>query len=66
MDNQLAGQWKQVKGKLQEHWGKLTDNDVAEIDGRHEHLIGKIQERYGKRRAEADAEVARFYDSLAS
>lgn len=45
--DQLAGKWKQVKGAAKEQWGKLTDDDLAVIDGNHEKLLGKIQERYG-------------------
>ncbi len=43
----LQGQWKQVKGKVHEQWGKLTNDDVEKIKGNYEQLIGKIQERYG-------------------
>ncbi len=43
----LQGQWKQLKGKIREQWGKLTDDDVDKIHGSYEQLIGKIQERYG-------------------
>ena len=64
MENQIAGQWKQIKGKVKEAWGKLTDDDLDEINGRREQLIGKVQQRYGKARAEADREVSDFYDRL--
>jgi uncharacterized protein YjbJ (UPF0337 family) len=39
--------WKQVKGKVQEKWGKLTDDDLKLIGGRRDRLEGKIQQRYG-------------------
>jgi uncharacterized protein YjbJ (UPF0337 family) len=45
--NQLQGRWAQTKGKVKEHWGKLTDDDVKQIDGRAERLLGAIQEQYG-------------------
>jgi uncharacterized protein YjbJ (UPF0337 family) len=48
MDNdRIAGNWKQVKGKVKEQWGKLTDDDLDVVDGRAEQLVGRIQERYG-------------------
>ena len=45
--DQMAGKWKQVKGKLKEQWGKLTDDDLTTVEGNSEQLIGKVQERYG-------------------
>ena len=50
---QVAGQWKQMRGSIREKWGKLTDDDLNEINGRREQLIGKIQERYGIAKEEA-------------
>ena len=43
----LQGQWTQLKGRLREQWGKLTDDDLDKIEGRSEQLIGRLQERYG-------------------
>ena len=45
--DQLQGNWKQLKGKLKEKWGHLTDDDLDKIAGRREQLEGKLQERYG-------------------
>ena len=61
--DQLEGNWTQVKGKAQEKWGKLTDDDIDVINGRAEQLEGKIQERYGKSKEEARDEVNQFCNS---
>jgi uncharacterized protein YjbJ (UPF0337 family) len=45
--DRVEGNWKQVRGKIKEKWGDLTDDDLNKIDGRREQLEGKIQERYG-------------------
>jgi uncharacterized protein YjbJ (UPF0337 family) len=45
--NRVEGNWKQVKGKVKEKWGKLTDDDLDVVAGRRDQLEGKIQERYG-------------------
>jgi uncharacterized protein YjbJ (UPF0337 family) len=52
----LKGQWTQLKGKMREQWGKLTDDDVDRMQGNAEMLVGKLQERYGwsKEQAERD------------
>jgi uncharacterized protein YjbJ (UPF0337 family) len=45
--NRVEGNWKQLKGKIKEQWGNLTDDDLDRIAGQREQLEGKIQERYG-------------------
>ena len=62
---EMEGKWKQVKGKVKNQWGKLTDDDLDRIAGNREQLVGRIQERYGKDRAEAEKEVNSFFDRLA-
>ena len=52
-EDTFKGQWMQLKGKIREQWGKLTDDDVDQIQGRSEQLIGKLQSRYGIARDEA-------------
>jgi uncharacterized protein YjbJ (UPF0337 family) len=56
----MQGQWQQMKGKLKERWGKLTDDDVTIINGQRDQLIGKLQERYGKTRDAIEKEVDEF------
>ena len=53
----LKGQWTQLKGQVREHWGKLTNDDLDQIQGRSEQLVGKIQERYGIARDEAERQL---------
>jgi uncharacterized protein YjbJ (UPF0337 family) len=47
----ISGQWKQLKGKAQQRWGKLTDSDWDRIEG------SRLQELYGKDKDEAEREV---------
>jgi len=56
----LKGQWMQLKGKVRQQWGELTDDEVDQMQGNAEILIGKIQERYGYERAKAEQEVERW------
>jgi uncharacterized protein YjbJ (UPF0337 family) len=58
----LKGQWLQFKGKAREQWGKLTDDELDQIQGNTEMLIGKIQERYGRSREQAEQEVDRWME----
>ncbi len=59
----LKGNWKQLRGKAQEKWGKLTNDDLDVVEGRADQLAGKIQERYGKTRDEADREIKQWCSS---
>ena len=61
--NRVAGNWKQLKGAVKQKWGKLTDDDLTEIDGRREKLEGVIQERYGIARDETRKQVDTWYPS---
>ena len=54
---QIKGRWNQTKGTVKKQWGKLTDDDLAVIDGQRERLVGKIQEKYGIAKEEADTQV---------
>ena len=53
----LEGKWKQLRGSIQEQWGNLTDDDLAQDKGNYDQLIGKLQERYGYTRERAEREV---------
>lgn len=56
--DQIAGNWKQVKGKIKKKWRKLTDDDLDVIAGKHDQFVGKLQKIYGvpKERAEREAD----------
>lgn len=41
--DEVGGNWKQLKGKVKEQWGKLTDDDMTVIEGKRDQLVGKIQ-----------------------
>ncbi|HZE91157.1 MAG TPA: CsbD family protein [Rhizobacter sp.] len=56
--HRIEGHWKQLKGKVNEQWGKLTDDDCDVVAGRREQLAGKIQERYGVAKDEAERQIS--------
>ena len=60
----IAGNWKQLKGKVQQQWGKLTDDDFDVIAGRRTELAGRVQERYGVTRDEAEKQVKEWESRL--
>jgi uncharacterized protein YjbJ (UPF0337 family) len=54
---QVRGNWQQAKGELKVRWGKLTDDDLTEIDGRRDKLVGSLQEKYGITKEEAMKQI---------
>jgi len=62
--NRIEGNWKQFTGKIQEKWGKVTDDDLTEIKGSRQQLEGKIQERYGIARDQVRQDVDTWLKQL--
>lgn len=63
MNRDIAkGNFTQLKGKIKEQWGKLTDDEIDELEGKSEILAGKLQERYGLNREDAERQAKEFQD----
>lgn len=60
----LKGKWLQLRGAVRKQWGKLTDDDLDQVNGDMDRLAGIVQERYGYTREEADREVNRFVNDF--
>lgn len=58
----IQGNWKQIKGKLKTQWGKLTDDEIAQMNGSFEELSGVLQERYGYNKDTAKKEIDEFVE----
>jgi uncharacterized protein YjbJ (UPF0337 family) len=55
--NRVEGNWKQMKGKVKEKWGNLTDDDLDRAAGQRDQLEGIIQKRYGIAKDQARKDV---------
>ena len=60
----FEGKWHELKGKLKSQWGKLTDDDLAQINGKREELLGRLQKRYGYVKERAEEELRSFERSF--
>lgn len=56
----LEGKWKEIKGGLKVKWGKLTNDDITQIEGHEDKLLGILQKRYGYSRDQAEKEYSEF------
>ena len=54
--NIFEGKWKQIRGQAKSWWGKLTDDDLDQVDGKFDKLIGLLQEKYGYTQQQAEEE----------
>lgn len=57
MKLQMKGSWNEVKGKLKQKYGQLTDDDLAFAEGKEDELLGRLQKRLGRTKDELRAEI---------
>lgn len=62
--NQVEGHWMEMKGKVKQQWGKLTDDDITTIDGHREQLEGVLERRYALGKDKARAEIDSWLNKL--
>jgi uncharacterized protein YjbJ (UPF0337 family) len=55
--DRIEGNWKEFKGKSQQKWGKLTDDDLDVVEGKRTELAGRLQNRYGYAKDQAEKEI---------
>ncbi|MCE3043727.1 MULTISPECIES: CsbD family protein [Legionella] len=56
----FEGKWEEIKGKMKQAWGKLTDDDFDVIEGNQQEIYGKLQKHYGYTKEQAEDAVKRF------
>ncbi|MHB1948109.1 MAG: CsbD family protein [Gammaproteobacteria bacterium] len=58
----VKGKWHEMKGKVKQQWGKITDDDITQMKGSFEELAGTIQKRYGYQKDQAEKEIQKFVE----
>jgi uncharacterized protein YjbJ (UPF0337 family) len=62
--DQVEGQWKQRRGKAARNWGKVMNDELAAIAGKHEQLVGILQQKYGIAKEDAKRQVTEFKTTI--
>jgi uncharacterized protein YjbJ (UPF0337 family) len=62
--DRIAGTWKQSSGEAKKQWGKLTDDELMQVNGNREILEGKIQEKYGISKQQANKQIDEWANKL--
>lgn len=60
----FEGNWKQIRGHVQEWWGNITDDELDKIEGKRDRLVGLLQKQYGYTKAQAEQELDRHLSEL--
>jgi uncharacterized protein YjbJ (UPF0337 family) len=58
MKLQMKGSWNEIKGKLKQKYGQLTDDDLTFAEGKEDELLGRLQKRLGRTEDELRAEIS--------
>ena len=57
---ELKGRWNEIRGRIKEKWGQLTDDDLRQAEGNTDQLIGLIQRKTGEGREQ----INRFFEGF--
>lgn len=49
---EIKGDWNQLKGRVKQAYGDLTDDDLVREEGKDDEMLGKLQKKTGKSRDE--------------
>ncbi len=59
-EDKVKGNWNQLKGKVKQKYGDLTDDDLTYVEGKEDELLGRIQEKTG----ESKEAIQRYINDL--
>lgn len=48
------GRWNELKGKVKQQYGELTDDDLTYAEGKEDELLGRLQKGTGKTKYEVE------------
>jgi len=60
--SRVEGNWNEMKGKVKEKWGKLTDDDLTQVGGKHDRLVGVLQQKYGMAKDKVEEQLETFFE----
>jgi len=57
---EIKGSWNELKGKLKQKYGQLTDDDLAYEEGQEDQMYGRLQQKLGKTKDEIKKELRKL------
>lgn len=58
----IKGNWNELKGKLKQKYGELSEDDLVYIEGKEDELLGRLQKKLNKTREEIASEIRSWID----
>ncbi len=58
--NILQIKWSALKPQIHQHWGRITEDDLAQINGKTEEFVRVLRKRYGYGKVQAEIEISRW------
>ena len=56
----IKGNWNEMKGKLKQKYGQLTDDDLTFAEGKEDELYGRLQKKLGKTKEDIRNEIEKL------
>ena len=64
MDLNIQGHWNELKGRLKQKYGDLTEDDLTFVEGKEDELLGRLQKKLNKTKEEIAAEIRKEVEGL--
>ncbi|GET22232.1 CsbD family protein [Prolixibacter denitrificans] len=64
MDLKIKGNWNELKGRLKQKYGDLTEDDLTFVEGKEDELLGRLQRKLNKTKEEIAAEIRKEIEGL--
>lgn len=61
---ELEGKWDQVRGRVKEAWGTLTDDELDRTEGKWDRVVGLIKQRTGESAGAVEAKLGELLDKM--
>jgi uncharacterized protein YjbJ (UPF0337 family) len=59
-EDKIKGNWNQIKGKLKQEYGDLSDDDLQYTEGKEDELLGRLQEKTGESKETLKGKIDKF------
>jgi len=56
----LKGRWDEMKGKLKQKYGQLTDDDLTFAEGKQDELFGRLEKKLGRTKDQIREEIEKL------
>lgn len=57
---EIKGNWNEIKGKLKQKYGTLTDDDLTFAEGKEDEMLGRLQRKLGRSKEALRDEIQRL------